>query len=83
MQLRKSTRCFLSRRPMTKSHDFGSMFGNTEQKRSDPPNKRIASERGKSWSRWSGLNRRPAVYETAALPLSYTGVAYESARRLL
>lgn len=25
------------------------------------------------WSRWSGLNRRPAVYETAALPLSYTG----------
>jgi hypothetical protein len=25
------------------------------------------------WSRWSGSNRRPAVYETAALPLSYTG----------
>jgi hypothetical protein len=25
------------------------------------------------WSRWSDLNRRPAVYETAALPLSYTG----------
>jgi hypothetical protein len=25
------------------------------------------------WSRWSVSNRRPAVYETAALPLSYTG----------
>lgn len=25
------------------------------------------------WSRWSDSNRRPAVYETAALPLSYTG----------
>jgi hypothetical protein len=24
-------------------------------------------------SRWSGLNRRPAHYECAALPLSYTG----------
>ena len=27
------------------------------------------------WSRWSGLNRRPTVYETVALPLSYTGHA--------
>ncbi len=27
------------------------------------------------WSRWSGLNRRPTVYETVALPLSYTGDA--------
>src|SRR5260221_2742975 len=26
-----------------------------------------------SESRWSGLNRRPAHYECAALPLSYTG----------
>ena len=26
-----------------------------------------------NWSRWSGLNRRPTVYETVALPLSYTG----------
>src|SRR5262249_12106323 len=24
-------------------------------------------------SRWPGLNRRPTVYETVALPLSYTG----------
>lgn len=24
-------------------------------------------------SRWSGLNRRPLIYETSALPLSYTG----------
>lgn len=27
------------------------------------------------WSQWSGLNRRPTVYETVALPLSYTGPA--------
>ncbi|SVC34496.1 uncharacterized protein METZ01_LOCUS287350, partial [marine metagenome] len=26
------------------------------------------------WSRRSGLNRRPAVYKTAALPLSYGGL---------
>jgi hypothetical protein len=25
------------------------------------------------WSQWSGLNRRPTVYETVALPLSYIG----------
>ena len=25
------------------------------------------------WSRWVGLNHRPADYESAALPLSYTG----------
>jgi hypothetical protein len=28
-----------------------------------------------SWSRRSGLNRRPADYESAALPLSYAGQA--------
>ena len=28
---------------------------------------------GKKWSQWSGLNRRPTVYETVALPLSYIG----------
>src|SRR5262245_42199490 len=28
----------------------------------------------KSWSQWPGLNRRPTVYETVALPLSYIGV---------
>jgi hypothetical protein len=27
------------------------------------------------WSRHSDLNRGPAVYETAALPLSYVGVS--------
>jgi hypothetical protein len=27
----------------------------------------------KNWSRHSDLNRGPAVYETAALPLSYVG----------
>ncbi len=26
-----------------------------------------------AWSRWSGLNRRPLLYESIALPLSYTG----------
>ena len=29
----------------------------------------------RSWSRHSDLNRGPAVYETAALPLSYVGAA--------
>gem|GEM_PF-2620607 len=28
---------------------------------------------GLHWSQWPGLNRRPTVYETVALPLSYTG----------
>jgi hypothetical protein len=28
----------------------------------------------KEWSQWPGLNRRPTVYETVALPLSYIGV---------
>ena len=27
----------------------------------------------KDWSQRTDLNRRPAVYETAALPLSYVG----------
>src|SRR5437870_3270543 len=26
------------------------------------------------WSQWPGLNRRPTVYETVALPLSYIGI---------
>ena len=30
----------------------------------------LASE---DWSQWPGLNRRPTVYETVALPLSYIG----------
>src|SRR6185437_16750673 len=29
----------------------------------------------KKWSQWPGLNRRPTVYETVALPLSYIGTA--------
>ena len=37
--------------------------------------------RKKRWSQWSGLNRRPAVYETAALPLSYTGLWHSAKRR--
>ena len=32
------------------------------------------------WSQWSGLNRRPTVYETVALPLSYIGIRSGSAR---
>ena len=31
--------------------------------------------RGATWSRWRDLNPRPTVYETVALPLSYTGKA--------
>ena len=27
-----------------------------------------------NWSQWSGLNRRPTVYETVAIPLSYIGL---------
>ena len=33
--------------------------------------------RSDKWSRHSDLNRGPAVYETAALPLSYVGPARE------
>jgi hypothetical protein len=29
----------------------------------------------RKWSQWPGLNRRPTVYETVALPLSYIGVS--------
>jgi hypothetical protein len=29
----------------------------------------------REWSQWPGLNRRPTVYETVALPLSYIGVS--------
>ena len=28
-----------------------------------------------NWSQWPGLNRRPTVYETVALPLSYIGLS--------
>jgi hypothetical protein len=31
------------------------------------------------WSQWPGLNRRPTVYETVALPLSYIGVQNSAA----
>ena len=33
----------------------------------------------KIWSQWPGLNRRPTVYETVALPLSYIGLTKPSA----
>ena len=39
------------------------------------PRPQEGSPLGSPWSRWSGLNRRPTVYETVALPLSYTGEA--------
>jgi hypothetical protein len=38
-----------------------------------PMTKIGARARRECWSRWTGLNRRPTVYETVALPLSYTG----------
>ena len=31
------------------------------------------TRRPEVWSQWPGLNRRPTVYETVALPLSYIG----------
>ncbi len=34
-----------------------------------------------SWSQWPGLNRRPTVYETVALPLSYIGLSGRRMRR--
>src|SRR5574341_1149592 len=40
-----------------------------------PLYERPISKRKFKWSRRSGLNRRPADYESAALPLSYAGAA--------
>ena len=34
------------------------------------------STKCEGWSQWSGLNRRPTVYETVALPLSYIGLRH-------
>src|SRR5678810_979114 len=34
------------------------------------------------WSQWPGLNRRPTVYETVALPLSYIGTHARAGRAL-
>jgi hypothetical protein len=36
-------------------------------------------KRDEEWSQWPGLNRRPTVYETVALPLSYIGLTSHSA----
>ena len=33
------------------------------------------------WSQWPGLNRRPTVYETVALPLSYIGFQFSKTNR--
>ncbi len=56
----RADRC-ASKTPNGRCTDTGRLFGS-------------ASFRRFSWSRWSDSNRRPAVYETAALPLSYTGL---------
>src|SRR5436189_5739364 len=32
------------------------------------------------WSQWPGLNRRPTVYETVALPLSYIGAQVRNSK---
>jgi hypothetical protein len=37
----------------------------------------LVGAEGAEWSRHSDLNRGPAVYETAALPLSYVGASPE------
>ena len=34
------------------------------------------------WSQWPGLNRRPTVYETVALPLSYIGFRFKNSYSL-
>ena len=45
----------------------------TRAKRKRGPQSWVPRSDAFLWSRWSDSNRRPAVYETAALPLSYTG----------
>ena len=37
----------------------------------------------KKWSQWSGSNRRPTVYETVALPLSYIGLSLSTIPHVL
>src|SRR6266516_3365 len=39
------------------------------------------STRCSEWSQWPGLNRRPTVYETVALPLSYIGLLRSPSHR--
>src|SRR5213075_1843633 len=41
----------------------------------EPKSRARSPERSRAvcWSRWPGSNRRPTVYETVALPLSYIG----------
>ena len=48
----------------------------TKTLRSDWPVCEIygSGARDRQWSQWSGSNRRPTVYETVALPLSYIGI---------
>ena len=41
----------------------------------DPSGSRVVAVGGETWSRRSDLNRGPADYESAALPLSYAGQA--------
>src|SRR5262249_20578879 len=41
----------------------------------DPETQPALAAQKRGWSRHSDLNRGPAVYETAALPLSYVGAA--------
>ena len=47
--------------------------------RAGSPNRSSRSESiaGEAWCRKRGLNPRPSVYKTAALPLSYSGYATE------
>src|SRR5438874_10914288 len=40
----------------------------------------LCRKAGREWSQWPGLNRRPTVYETVALPLSYIGIQSVGAR---
>lgn len=42
----------------------------------------VSSGGGRKWSRWPGLNRRPTLYESVALPLSYIGAGRTAASGL-
>ena len=69
--------CHRSVPPAFRRHSSGQRL--IFRKRSRRPEKREAGlaagfTKSDRWSRHSDLNRGPAVYETAALPLSYVGI---------
>ena len=57
---------------------YGCERGCQRSRRSKKPGPSDRVSSSDRWSRHSDLNRGPAVYETAALPLSYVGLERES-----